>query len=79
MAYSAKRVSRAVLVVVALTVVALLLTSCGYDAGYQIGEMAEKVRDKAEHLIEGFKEGSGWWTGTISGPALLWGAGGCLP
>ena len=65
MRQSAKRFPRALLVLVVLTVMALLLTSCAYDAGYRIGEIAEKARVKAmeilEKLFEGFKEGSGWW------------------
>ena len=74
MTHSKKRVPPRLLAVVVLTVVALLLTSCGYDAGYRIGKTAEKIRDKAEHLIEGFKDRSGWWSSTLSGPLLLSGA-----
>lgn len=64
----AKRVSRALTLLVVLTVVALLLSSCAYEIGYRFGEIAEKARIKAMEILEeafdGFKQGSGWFDGS---------------
>ena len=61
------RLPTALKVLVVLTLMALLLTSCAYETGYRIGEIAEQARVKAmeilERLFEGFMEGSGWWNG----------------
>jgi len=66
MRVSAKRLPTALTVLVVLTVMALLLTSCAHEAGYRIGELAEKARVKAmeilEELFQGFMEGSGWFS-----------------
>ncbi|HUW08223.1 MAG TPA: hypothetical protein VM537_00760 [Anaerolineae bacterium] len=67
MRQATKRFPTALTLLVVLTLMTLLLTSCAHEAGYRIGELAEQARVKAmeilQELFEGFLDGSGWGSG----------------